>query len=74
MGSMSSDFQLNTIIVKRASLTFDEAVLAWTLRLGGEKQHVIAAMFGTNAGRIAEVMTGDVHPRAKQEAVKLRGT
>jgi len=55
-------------------LTFDEAVLAWTLRLGGEKQHVIAAMFGTNAGRIAEVMTGDVHPRAKQEAVKLRGT
>ena len=69
MGSMSSDYQLNMIVVRRASLTFDEAVLAWTLRLNGEKQHMIAAMFGTNGGRIAEVMTEAVHAGAKQEAL-----
>lgn len=70
MGAMSSDFQLNTIDVRRTSLTFDEAVLAWTFRLQGEKQHVIAAMFGTNSGRIAEVMTEEVHPGAKEKALR----
>lgn len=69
MGAMSSDFQLNTIATKRASLSFEEAVHVWKVRLSGEKQHVIAAMFGTNPGRIAEILTREVHPGAKDKAL-----
>ena len=71
MGTMSSDLVINTIVVRRASLTYQEAVQAWLIRLKGEKQHVIAAMFGTNGGRIAEVLTEAVHQGAKADALKL---
>ena len=70
MGILSSPCRTNTITVRRASLTYDEAVYAWQIRLRGEKQHVIAAMFGTNGGRIAEVLTEAVHLGAKADALK----
>ncbi len=72
MGNMSSDFKLNTIEVRRSSLTFEEAILVWRLRSHGEKQHVIAAMLGTNAGRVADVLTGKTHEGAQLAALSVR--
>jgi hypothetical protein len=70
MGIMSSNPELNTISVRRTSLSFSEAVLVWKLRATGEKQHVIAAMLGTNAGRVADVLTEKVHLGAREASVR----
>ncbi|MBC7144412.1 MAG: hypothetical protein H5U24_03295 [Thioclava marina] len=69
MSSTKTQLKLNTIRITRASLTFAEAVLVWKLRLKGEAFSLIAAKFGTNQGRISDVLTGKVHPDAKLTAI-----
>jgi len=46
-------------------LTPQDTVEIWRRRLKGEAQHVLAAEFGVNPGRIAEVLTGKRYPEAK---------
>jgi hypothetical protein len=46
-------------------LTPEDAVEIWRRRLQGEAQHILAADFGVNPGRIAEVLSGKLHPDAK---------
>ncbi len=48
------------------SLTYRDTQLVKGMLLRGDRQHDIAAYFGVNAGRIAEVATGDhAYPNAK---------
>jgi hypothetical protein len=46
-------------------LTIDDAVQIWRRRAQGEAQHVLAAAYGVNPGRIAEVLSGKRHPEAR---------
>jgi hypothetical protein len=46
-------------------LTADQAAIAKGLLARGEKQHDIAAFFGENGGRIAEIAKGKRHPDVK---------
>lgn len=71
MNEYLSSIPLNQITIQRSSLSFDEAVAVWLFRFNKKKQHTIAALFGTNAGRIAEVLTEKVHPTAKAHALEL---
>lgn len=48
--------ELNEINVRRPHLTEDEIETARLLRASGEAQQIIAAMLGTNQGRIAEAL------------------
>lgn len=48
------------IHVKGQRLTEDEIAVAKRARLGGYVNHEIAAYFGVNQGRIAEINTGEV--------------
>jgi hypothetical protein len=48
-----------------ARLTETDAIKIWRRRLHGEAQHVIAADFGVNPGRIAEVLSGKRFPNAR---------
>ncbi|WP_186201876.1 hypothetical protein [Jannaschia seosinensis] len=56
---------MNIIQVTHLSLTWPEAIAVWLLRLAGEKQHVIAAKFGINVGRISDVLTEKTHVGSK---------
>lgn len=46
-------------------LTLDDAIEVHKRRALGEAQHVIAAGFGVNPGRISEILTGRRFPEAK---------
>ncbi len=52
-------------------LTFDDAVQIWFLRLKGGLQHHIAARFGVNPGRIADVLKERRHVGSRQVAERL---
>ena len=67
-----SSFDLNQITTKRASLTFDEAVAVWLMRWSGETNQIISARFGTNQGRVAEILTEKDHVGSKAKAFELR--
>ena len=45
-------------------LTFEDAIEIIRRRWLGESQHGLAAAFGVNPGRIAEVLSGKLHPGA----------
>jgi hypothetical protein len=47
------------------SLTLADAVEIQRRRAKGEAQHVLAAEYGVNPARIAEVLTGKRFPEAK---------
>lgn len=66
-----SSFELNQIETKRASLTFEEAVAVWIMRGNGETQQIIAARFGTNQGRIAEILSESDHIGSRARAFAL---
>ena len=66
-----SNLDLNNIRFQRASLTFSEAVGVWLMHFSGEKQQTIANRFGTNMGRIADVLKERKHEGARTEAIKL---
>ena len=55
-------------------MTAEQASIVKGLLARGEKQHDIAAFFGVNGGRIAEIKTGRVHaavpPAAKKDLPK----
>jgi hypothetical protein len=46
-------------------LTLPDAIEIWRRRLNGEAQHVLAAEYKVNPGRIAEVLSGVRFPEAK---------
>jgi hypothetical protein len=46
-------------------LTLADAVQIWRRRARGEAQHVLAAAYGVNPGRIAEVLSGKRYPEAR---------
>lgn len=48
-----------------AQLTEVDAVQIWKRRLNGEAQHVLAAEFGVNPGRVAEILSGRRFPNAR---------
>jgi hypothetical protein len=52
-----------------AGLTETDAVQIWQRRLNGEAQHLIAAEFNVNPGRIAEVLSGKRFPNARATAL-----
>lgn len=72
MSDLTGDLLLNTISVKRASLNDREAIAVWLLRWSGDKQHVIAAKLGTNAGRVADVLTEKTHQGTRSQAHEMR--
>lgn len=49
-------------------LSFVDAVEIWKLRLRGEFQNRIAALFDVNPGRVNEVLKGHKHPGSEQAA------
>lgn len=49
-------------------LTLADAVEIWHRRSNGEAQHVLAAAYGVNPGRIAEVLSGKRFPEAEDIA------
>ena len=51
--------------------SFEEAVDIWVRLLAGEYQHDIAASYGYNQGRIADVKSGRLHPDAKGAALEV---
>lgn len=66
------EIELNDIHVKRKGLTFIEAVYVWLMRWSGETQQDIAAQFGTNSGRIADILNEKTHEGSKAKAFELR--
>ncbi len=52
---------------KRVSrhLTLSDAVQIWQRRAEGEAQHVLAAAYHVNPGRVAEVLSGKRFPEAR---------
>ncbi len=66
-----SAFNLNHITTRRASLSFEEAVVVWLMRWAGDHSHIIAAKLGTNQGRIAEVLTEKLHIGSREKAFLL---
>lgn len=59
---------------KRVSrkLTLGDAIEIHRRRWLGEAQHILAAAFGVNPGRISEVLNGTLYPEAKDLALKGR--
>ena len=53
-------------------LTLEDAVEIWRRRWLGEAQHSIAAGFGVNPGRIAEVLSERTFSKAKTIALEGR--
>jgi transcriptional regulator len=72
MGMPNGAIETNTINITRTSLTFEEAIHVWMMRWTGDKQHVIAAKLGTNAGRVADVLTEKSHVGAREAAHSRR--
>jgi hypothetical protein len=54
------------------TLTLEDAIEIWRRRWLGTAQHVLAAAYDVNPGRIAEVLTGKKFPTAKDIALKGR--
>jgi hypothetical protein len=54
------------------SLTLDDAVEIHRRRWLGEAQHLNAAAFGVNPGRVSEILTGRKFPEARAIALKGR--
>ncbi len=54
-------------------LSLEDAIEIHRRRWLGEAQHVLAAAFGVNPGRISEVLLGKVFPEAKMLALNGRG-
>lgn len=50
-------------------LTLQDAIEIHLRRALGEAQHVLAAAFGVNPGRINEVLSGKLFPEAKRIAL-----
>ncbi|MBR9766146.1 MAG: hypothetical protein GYB53_22190 [Rhodobacteraceae bacterium] len=61
---------LNEISVRRGTLNFDEAVLAWFMRFQAIPYHTIAYHLGVNAFELGKVYRGEQHQNAKPEAVR----
>lgn len=59
--------------MRRYRLTFDDAVNIWLRHWTGEFQHVIAAFYGVNQGRVNEILKGHKYPLAKVLAMSKRG-
>ncbi|MAN14239.1 hypothetical protein [Alterinioella nitratireducens] len=72
MSDHFGNIELNSIQIVRKGLSFDEAVAVWLMHWSGVKQHVIAARFGTNGGRIADVLTEKKHVGSRQAAAVQR--
>lgn len=53
------------------TLSFDDAVITFILRMEGIHREVIAQRLGTSPDRISEVLLGDAHPKAAREAGTL---
>ncbi len=53
-------------------LVFDDAVEVWRRRRRGHLQHHIAAHLGVNQGRISEILTGKLHPKSRDAAMRMR--
>ena len=66
-----SSFDLNQIVARRSSLSFEEAVAVWLMKWSGELHHIIAAKLGINQGRVAEVLTEKLHEGSKAKAFML---
>lgn len=66
-----SSFDLNQIQARRASITFEEAVVVWLLKWAGDYNHIIAAKLGVNQGRIAETLTEKLHIGSREKAFML---
>lgn len=62
---------MNPIPLERVTFTYSEAVTVWILKLKGTKYALIAQHMGANALRIGEVLRGEVHPGARQQALAL---
>lgn len=54
------------------TLTLEDAVEIWRRHWLGEAQHLIAAAFSVNQGRISEVLSGRRFPEARDLALKGR--
>ena len=54
--------ELNMITVRKTHLTEEEEETARLLRAEGDDYHIIAAKFGINQGRIAELLGGGGEP------------
>ena len=50
-------------------LTLEQAIEIWQRRNLGVAQHVLAAAFAVNQGRISEVLTGKRFPEARSLAL-----
>ncbi|MBL1434720.1 MAG: hypothetical protein COB08_000765 [Rhodobacteraceae bacterium] len=56
---------------KKQTLSFDDAVITFILRMEGIRREVIAQRLGTSPDRVNEVLLGDAHPKAAREASTL---
>ena len=63
--------ELNDIAVKRPSLSFENAVTAWVMKLQGETFTDIVQKLGTNANRVGDVFRREVHQDAKAKAISI---
>lgn len=63
--------RMNVIALKRRGLTFAQAVTVHVMHIQGVSYTDIVHKLGTNANRIGEVLRGEEHPKAKEEAVRL---
>lgn len=61
---------LNEISVRRGTLDFDDAVVAWFMRFQAIPYHTIAHHLGVNSFEVGKVYRGEIHPNAKPEAVR----
>jgi hypothetical protein len=57
----------------KANLTFEEAVEVWPRYWNGEYQHLIAADYGVNPGRVNEVVKERKHIGSREVAMKRYG-
>lgn len=53
-------------------LTKDDAAQIWVRHWKGDYQHVIAASFGVNQGRVNEVLKGHRHPGSEDIARQIK--
>lgn len=63
--------ELNPILIERRSLTYDQAVTAWILRMEGNKYSHVAQRLGTNPHRVGEVFRGEKYPDARERAMQI---
>ena len=61
---------LNPYAIKRRSFSFEDAVTIWIMRLQCENYVDIQFFMGACSFRIQEVLTGEVHADAKNEAIR----